>query len=58
METHEQGAHPHHVVDVGEGDEGDGGQVVQEHEQEVLRNTVRWSQLVPTKLCVGYLTRE
>ena len=36
VDAHDQRAHARHVVDVGEGDEGDGRQVVKEHEQEVL----------------------
>lgn len=36
VETHDQCAHSSHVVDVGEGDEGDCRQVVQKHDQEVL----------------------
>lgn len=36
VEAHDQRSHPGHVVDVGEGDEGDGRQVVQEHDQKVL----------------------
>lgn len=36
VEAHDQRSHPGHVVHVGEGDEGDGGQVVQEHDQKIL----------------------
>lgn len=39
VEAHDQRSHPGHVVHVGEGDEGDGCQVVQEHDQEILGTT-------------------
>lgn len=39
VEAHDQRSHPGHVVHVGEGDEGDGCQVVQEHDQKILGTT-------------------
>lgn len=36
MQTEDESSHPHHVVDVGEGDEHNGGQMMDEHHQEVL----------------------
>lgn len=45
METHDQTPDADHVVDVGEGDEPDGGQVMHKHDQEVLgRNGSRGSR--------------
>lgn len=38
METHNQGSHSNHVVDVREGDKPNGGQVMHEHDQEVLES--------------------
>ena len=36
MQTHDQSSDPNHVVDIREGDERDGGQVMHKHDQEVL----------------------
>lgn len=36
MDAHDEAADPRHVVDVGEADEADGGQVMDEHDEEVL----------------------
>lgn len=36
VHAHDQRADPQHVVGVGEGDEEDGGEVVDEHDDEVL----------------------
>ena len=36
VETHDQGSHSRHVVHIGEGDEGDRGHVVREHDQKIL----------------------
>lgn len=37
MDTHHQAPYSCHVVDVGEADEADCGQVMDEHDQEVLK---------------------
>lgn len=37
VDTHDEAADSHHVVDVGEADEADCSQVMDEHDQEVLR---------------------
>ena len=37
MRKHDQAARIHHVGDVGEADEDDGGQVVDKHNEEVLQ---------------------
>lgn len=39
VEAHDERAHPSHVIHVREGDQGDGGNMVHEHEQEVLQKT-------------------
>lgn len=36
MQTQDQSSHSNHVVDIGEGDKCNGGQVMNKHEQEVL----------------------
>jgi dolichyl-phosphate-mannose--protein O-mannosyl transferase len=36
MHTHDQGSHPQHVVSVGERDERDGGEMVDQHNVEIL----------------------
>ncbi|TNN38471.1 hypothetical protein EYF80_051373 [Liparis tanakae] len=41
VHAHDQRARPQHVVGVGHGDEEDGGQVVDEHEDEVLAPAAR-----------------
>lgn len=40
VDAHDQAAHSRHIVDVGEADEADGGQVVDEHDEEVLEGQV------------------
>lgn len=37
VDTHDEAADSQHVVDVGEADEADCSQVMDEHDQEVLR---------------------
>lgn len=37
VHTHDQSARPQHVVGVGERDEDDGGQVVEQHDQKILQ---------------------
>lgn len=36
MDAHDQASYSHHVVDVGEANEADCSQVVDEHDEEVL----------------------
>lgn len=36
VDAHDEAADSRHVVDVGEADEADGGQVMDEHDEEVL----------------------
>lgn len=37
MDAHHEAPYSHHVVDVGEADEADCSQVMDEHDQEVLQ---------------------
>lgn len=39
MDAHHQTSYSHHVVDVGEANEADGSQVMDEHDEEVLPGT-------------------
>lgn len=37
MDTHDEAPNSHHVVDVGKADQADCSQVMDEHDQEVLK---------------------